>query len=188
MRRDEDEEEDALATDEDATEPESRAQRAARMKGLASLSLTLVGFKPVDLAHVPLPPELAKAVLACQGFTKNARARQLRHIAGLLRTTDVEPIEAAVREVQTGRGERSRWEKEYERWRTRLLEDGPSAVTAFVAEHPGVDIQALRQRIRTAQGDPASARSKGAARELIRMIRAASEEKRSVPPSESFED
>lgn len=160
---------------DDGAEQETRTQRAARMKRLAAIAQTLVGLKPTELAILPLPAEISEAVVACRGFTKNAHARQLRRIAGLLRTIDMEPVVAALREQQTGRGERSRREKEHERWRARLLEEGPEAMTAFVAQHPGVDVQGLRQRVRAALAKPESVRAKGAARELLRMIRAASE-------------
>lgn len=141
------------------------------MRAIALLANRLVGLKPGVLAAVPLPPELDEAVRACQGFTKNARARQLRRIGSLLRSTELAPIEAAMREIETGRGERSRREQSYEHWRVRLLKEGDSAMTAFVRAHPGADVQALRQHVRVAVREPESPRGKGAARELLRAIR-----------------
>lgn len=170
-------EDDGPEQGEDAEAParESHRERSARMRHVARLAHTLVGTKPSMLATMSLPPEIAEAVLACQGFTKNARARQLRRIAGLLRAAELAPIEAAVREAETGRGERSRREQGYEHWRTRLLEGGAPAMTAFVAAHPGADVQVLRQRVRAALAAPESPRGKGAARELLRIIRALGE-------------
>lgn len=150
---------------------ESHRERTIRMRAIAALANTLVGMKPPQLAAVGLPEEIAEAVVACQGFKKNARARQLRRIGGLLRAADLAPIEAGVREAQTGKGERSRREQTYEIWRTQLLTGGGPAMTAFVAAHPGADVQALRQRVRMATREPESPRGKGAARELLRMIR-----------------
>ena len=150
---------------------ESHRERTIRMRAIAALANTLVGMKPPQLAAVGLPEEIAEAVVACQGFKKNARARQLRRIGGLLRAADLAPIEAGVREAQTGKGERSRREQTYEIWRTQLLTGGGAAMTAFVTAHPGADVQALRQRVRMATREPESPRGKGAARELLRMIR-----------------
>jgi ribosome-associated protein len=150
---------------------ESHRERTIRMRAIAALANTLVGMKPPQLAAVGLPEEIAEAVVACQGFKKNARARQLRRIGGLLRAADLAPIEAGVREAQTGKGERSRREQSYEIWRTQLLTGGGPAMTAFITAHPSADVQALRQRVRMATREPESPRGKGAARELLRMIR-----------------
>ena len=156
----------------DETVRESYRERTARMRAVALLANRLIALKPAQLAAMALPTELAEAVVACQGFKKNARARQLRRIGGLLRASDLPPIEAAMLEIQTGRGERSRREQGYEQWRVRLLEGGDPAMTEFVAAHPGADVQGLRQRVRIVLREPASPRGKTAARELLRSIRA----------------
>ena len=44
------------------------------------------------------------------------------------------------------------------------------------------DVQVLRQRVRNALHEPGSPRSKTASRELLRMIRAAWEAQRPMPP------
>jgi ribosome-associated protein len=154
---------------------ESSRERSARMREIAAIANKLVKLQPAQLANVPLSEELAEAVADGQRFTKNALARQLRRIAGLLRATELAPIEAALREIETGRGVRSRREQTYEHWRTRLLEGGDAELTAFVAAHPGADVQVLRQHVRNATKAPESPRGKGAARELLRAIRALGE-------------
>lgn len=150
---------------------ESHRERTIRMRAISHLALTLVKLIPSQLARMELPEDLAVAVAECQRFTKNARARQLRRIGGILRSLDTVPIEAALRELETGRGERSKREQSYEQTRTRLLEGGDPAMTAYVAANPGADVQSLRQLVRNATRDPASPRGKGASRDLLRMIR-----------------
>ena len=161
---------------DDDDEPEDRGResnrsKAARMKLVETLARALVDMQPVQLAKVPLPEDLREAVVACQGFTRNARARQLRRIGGLLRAVDTEPIAAAVREVQTGRGERSRREQSYEHWRTRLVQGGDSALTELVRAYPNADAQVLRNYVRAVVKAPESPRGKRASRELLRAIR-----------------
>jgi ribosome-associated protein len=151
---------------------ESHREKTVRMRAVAALARALVGMNAAQLATIPLEPDLREAVIACQGFRKNALARQLRRIGSLLRSVELEPIERAVAEVQSGRGERSRREQSYEHARTRLLQGGDAAMTAFVAAHPGADVQALRQHVRSALRDPDSDRGKRASRELLRAIRA----------------
>ncbi len=154
---------------------ESHREKTARMRAVAALARALVGMNRAQLATVPLEEDLLAEVVACQGFRKNALARQLRRIGSLLRTVDLAPIERAVAEVQSGRGERSRREQHYEFTRTKLLEGGDAAMTAFVQAHPGADVQSLRQHVRNALRDPDTARAKTASRELLRAIRALGE-------------
>lgn len=164
--------------DDDALEEggrESNRSKAARMKVIADLVKALVEMKPAQLDKMPLPDDVMDEVRACQGFTKNARARQLRRIGSLLRTIDTDPIAAAVRELETGRGERSRREQSYERWRARLLAEGDPALAAFLREQPQADAQALRTLVRVAAREPETARGKRASRELLRAIRALGE-------------
>jgi len=163
--------------DTEDTEPtrESHREKTARMRDIAALARALIKLGTAQLANVPMSEDLAQAVADCQRFTKNARARQLRRIGALLRASELAPIEAAMHEIETGRGVRSRREQTYEHWRARLLEGGDAAMTAFVAAHPGADVQALRQHVRNAIKAPESPRGKGAARELLRGIRAVGE-------------
>jgi ribosome-associated protein len=167
---------------------ESHREKTVRMRAVAALARALVGMNTAQLATIPLEPDLREAVVACQGFRKNALARQLRRIGSLLRCVELEPIERAVAEVQSGRGERSRREQSYEHARTRLLQGGDAAMTAFVAAHPGADVQALRQHVRTALRDPESDRGKRASRELLRAIRALGDAAREAPPPDTAAD
>ncbi|MFO0631818.1 MAG: ribosome biogenesis factor YjgA [Nannocystaceae bacterium] len=177
--------EDGGDDDDDARRRPSHRETAARMKAIALLARALVGLDRSALAHVPLPEAVAAEVVFCQSLRKNALARQLRRIAGLLRGIELAPIEAAMHELETGRGERSRREQVYEHWRTRLLTEGDGAMTAFVAAFPDADVQGLRQRVRLATREPQSARGKGASRELLRAIRALGEaDSAAAPPDE----
>lgn len=164
---------------------ESHREKTARMRAVAALARALVAMNAAQLATVPLPADIMEAVVAGQGFRKNAFARQLRRIGSLLRSVELAPIERAVAEVQSGRGERSRREQLHEHTRTRLLEGGDAAMTEFVAAHPDADVQALRQHVRAALRDPQSVRGKTAARELLRAIRALGESARQAANDEA---
>lgn len=167
--------------EEEGTGRESHRERSARMRVLSRMAITLIGLGTSELGRIPMSPDLAEAVREGQRFTKNARARQLRRIAGFLRQSEVEPIAEALRELETGRGARSKREQAYERWRNSLLEGGDPAMTSFVAAHPGADVQVLRQHVRNATKDPASPRGKAAARELLRAIRTLGESVSETP-------
>src|SRR5690349_17971126 len=80
---------------------ESYRAKTVRMRAVAALARALVGMNKAQLATIPLEDDLAKEVIACQSFRKNALARQLRRIGSLLRAVDLVPIERAVAEVQS---------------------------------------------------------------------------------------
>ena len=149
----------------------SYRERSAESSSIAELALRLVNMKPPLLATMPLPPELAQAVTQCQGFRKNARVRQLRLIAKLLRQDDHEALRVAVDQVLQHKGAQSRREKSYSAWRERLLTEGDTAFGEFLALYRDADAQRLRQLVRVATRDPTSAKGKHAARELFRLIR-----------------
>jgi ribosomal 50S subunit-associated protein YjgA (DUF615 family) len=103
--------EGASAEGESATGRATHRERSEQASAIAGLGLLLVAMKPTELAALALPPELADAVLQCRGFTKGARARQLRLIAKLLRQIDHEQLRTAVTHVMRGKGARSQREK-----------------------------------------------------------------------------
>jgi ribosome-associated protein len=146
----------------------ARSEEASAISGLA---LLLIAMKPSQLDALSLEPELRHAVVQCQGFTKGARARQLRLIAKLLRQEDHEALRTAVTHVMRGKGARSQREKTYERWRERLSTGGDAALTEFAAQHPSADIQKLRQLLRLAARDPTKGKGKAASRDLLRLVR-----------------
>jgi ribosome-associated protein len=163
--------EDGVPDDEGGSDRVSYRERSEQANAIAELALLLVGMKPAQLAAMPLSPELAGAVEQCQAFRKNARARQLRLIAKLLRQVDHEELRRAVTQVVQRKGARSKREKVYETWRERLLTEGDPALGEFLECHRDADAQRLRQLVRVAGRDPASGKGKHAARELFRMIR-----------------
>jgi len=157
--------------DEVGTGRASHRERSEESDAIAGLALLLVGMKPAQLAAMPLPPDVAEAVAQCRGYTKGARARQLRLVGKLLRQLDHAALRSAATQVMRGKGARSQREKTYETWRERLLTGGDAALTEFLAQHRDGDAQRLRQLVRLASRDPTSPRGKGAARDLLRSIR-----------------
>lgn len=180
--------EDDAQDDDAAPGRTSYRERSEQADAIAGLALLLVGMKPAQLAAMPLPPELAHAVVQCQGFTKNARARQLRLIAKLLRQVDHEELRTAVTQAVRHKGARSQRDKTYETCRERLLTGGDTAFGEFLTQHRDADAQRLRQLVRLAGRDPTSARGKHATRELFRMIRDLGEARAAATSSEAHDE
>jgi len=150
----------------------SRTKKKQHVEELQKLGAALVRLPPVQLASLALPDALLQAVLDAQRFTSHeARRRQMQYIGKVMRKVDPEPVRAALAAVDGNSAAARAQQKRLEGWRERLIGDD-AALTAFVGEHPGADLQALRTLIRNARKEIAEARPPRAQRELFRVLRA----------------
>ena len=159
--------------EEEPLEP-SRTELREWAEAYTELAEELAKGKHTVLPDPPFDAPLREAILDSQRFLKNARSRQIRRVAQLMREAGA-PIEE-LREALQGRTREIKAKEERERlsevWRTRLLERGDAALSEFVAAYPSADRQRLRQLIRQAGRTPPDPRSKRAATSLIRAVRA----------------
>jgi len=151
--------------------PKSRSQKKRDAAALGDIGLRLVGMHEAELAALPLDEELRREIQVCRSLTKNARSRQLRLIAKLLREGDAAPLAAALERSSHASREHVAAEREVELWRRRLLEEGDDALTRFIALHPGADRGELRNLVRRAVGASSEITRTRARRELLRAIR-----------------
>lgn len=79
-----------------------------------------------------------------------AKKRQLKLVGKLLREIDTTLAVQAVENVVKSKAEDSLNFHMLERWRERLLSE-TGALTEFIAEHPGANVQHFRQLIRNAK-------------------------------------
>jgi len=150
----------------------SKTQRKNEALALTDLGRRLVELKPQQLAAIPLPEDVARAVRDARAFNSHgARKRQLQYLGKLLRQIDVGAIQAALdRALAPGRHEAA-LAKQAEHWREQLLTQGDEALSEFLAACPQADRQHLRQLMRQcAQLGAESTRGKHAYRTLYREI------------------
>ncbi|MDG2333962.1 MAG: ribosome biogenesis factor YjgA [Myxococcota bacterium] len=156
---------------EEESRPASRTQLRKEARQVSELVLDLVALAPPALDVLGLPTELREAIDLCQGLKIRARSRQKRLIAQILRAEDHE----AIRRSMTTQGgaliDGITREKQNERWRARLIEEGDPALQEFMQSYPEADRQQLRTFVRSAGLGPEDKRSKRAQRELLRAIR-----------------
>lgn len=153
--------------------PLSKTKKKQQMHELQALGAELVELSAERLAAMGLPAALLTAALEAQRITsREGRRRQVQYIGRLMRGLDPEPIreQLAVRRG-VSRGNAARHHA-LERWRERLLADD-EALTEFVREQPGADLQALRSLIRNARKEASENRPPRAYRELFRVLREA---------------
>jgi len=150
----------------------SKSQLKREARALQDLGERLIALNASQLTEVPISDQLAEAVrLAQRVKAHGGRRRQLQYIGKLMRDEDAASIRKALERLDSASKHAMRVHHLCEQWRERLIEQGNEAVTAFVAEYPQTDVQALRQKLRLVIKE----REKGAPpryyRELYRDIR-----------------
>ena len=148
----------------------SKTQRKKEMHALQSLGQQLVDLSRDQLARVDLPGELREAIDFAHKVTSHeGRRRHMQYIGKLMRQVDADEIRAALGRA-TGESRAAVAVMHFaERWRDRLLADD-EALTEFMAERPGADVQWLRATIRAARREHAAGQPPKHARELYRWL------------------
>jgi len=170
-----------LADAGEAPEPEEGPSKSARKReadAVRELGRRLAELAPAVRARVPLEEDVREAIDQLNAIRRgSAHKRQLGFLAKRLRrSADLEPIEAALAELDRDARVEHAHHHRSEAWRDRLLgvRDGESpaeALTAYLDEYPGADRQRLRQLQRRALEERAAERPPAAARELFRLVR-----------------
>jgi ribosome-associated protein len=152
----------------------SKTQLKKQMHELQDLGEALVALPDDRLDGIPMPESLREAVRELKRTRSHeGRRRQLQYVGKLMRNAEVEPIREAVAAAQLGRARDTLTLHRAERWRTELIESD-EALTRWMDQHAGTDVQALRSLIRAARKDAAAApeqRSGRAYRELFQFVR-----------------
>ncbi len=148
--------------------PESKSARKREARRLRELGVQLATLGADQLELIPLDDELRRVLIEHARITSHiARKRHAQLIGRLMRRADVATIEAAIDGIERKSAESRYAHHSLERWRSELIADD-EALTRFVTEYPGTDVQQLRMQVRRTRShgdDPAHARA------LFRMLR-----------------
>jgi len=154
------------------SERPNKSQLKREAEAMRELGRRIVALGPEQTAELPLTEALREAVDEWRRIRSHeARRRQIQRIGKLLREAETDPIRTALERLDHGSTLAKAELHAAERWRERLLAEGDEAVRAFVAEHPQVETQRLRQLIRNARREQARGRPPKAYRELFRLVR-----------------
>ncbi len=162
----------AEVENEEESRPPSRTQLRNEARQVTGLVLDLIALAPPALDALGLPPELREAIEVCQGLKIRARSRQKRLIAQILRAEDHEAIRRNMTTPGAALIDGITREKQNERWRARLVEEGDPALQEFMQLYPQADRQQLRTFARSARQGSEGKKTLRAQRELLRVIRA----------------
>ena len=140
---------------------------------ISDLCEEITQLSPSQIERLGLPENILGAILeATKMPVKGARKRQLKFITGAMRKLDVAPIQEQLDKIKAKSAHAARELHQLERWRERLLaDDDKQALTEFLAQHPQVDAQHMRQLIRNAKKEIASAKPPKSSRLLFRYLR-----------------
>lgn len=149
----------------------SKSQLKRAMQALQDLGEELVNLPGNKLDELDLPEALYDAVLEARRITKHeARRRQMQYIGRLMRDLDTGGIAGQMAQIKGESDAAKAAFHAVERWRDRLITDD-AALTAWLAEHPGEDVQSLRNLIRNARKEAAAGKPPRSSRELFRRLR-----------------
>ena len=155
----------------DPLEKPSKSALKREMTELQSLGTELVALSKDQLKKIDLPDDLRDAVRDAQRFTQHeAHRRQLQYIGKLMRNLDAEPIRAALDEIKGVSAAATARMHALERLRSRFLDD-EAVIAEIAADHPGADLQHLRQLRRNALKEQQLGKPPRAFRELFRVLR-----------------
>jgi ribosome-associated protein len=162
--------------DDHSDERPSKSAVKREMLELQALGTALVELSKDQLKKIDLPDDLRDAVRDAQRFTQHeARRRQMQFIGKLMRHIEPEPIRAALDEINGVSAAANARMHALERLRIRFLED-EKVIGEIAAEHPGADLQHLRQLRRNALKEQELGKPPRAFRELFRVLRALNEQ------------
>ena len=156
----------------DEEEGKSKSQVKREMHDLQKLGEELVALSAAARAKVPLDDELKDALQLADklGNKREALRRHIQFIGRLMRTRELEPIEAALAILRNKNQAATRQFHKVEHWRDKLLADN-EALTEFIASYPDVDVQQLRQLIRNAKKEQEKQQPPKYFRELFQLIK-----------------
>ncbi|MEZ5539991.1 MAG: ribosome biogenesis factor YjgA [Pseudomonadales bacterium] len=163
---------ESAMTDSELDEKPSKSQRKRDMTAAQELGEQLLQLKVDVLQKMPLGERLLETLLQAQKMTQHeARRRHLQLIGKLMRDADVDAIQEAFLETQSGSAAATRALHELEHWRARLLQEGDAAITEALTVFPEMDVQQLRQLIREAKREISLAKPPAAARKLFQYLK-----------------
>ncbi|NOQ65062.1 MAG: DUF615 domain-containing protein [Methyloprofundus sp.] len=127
---------------------------------------------PAQITRLGLPENIEIDLLeAAKMPLKSARKRHMKFITARMRKIEIEPIQLELDKIKAKSAHAARELHQLERWRDRLLSDDKQALTEFLSAYDNADAQHVRQLIRNAKKELATATPPKSSRLLFRYLR-----------------
>jgi len=163
---------DHLQPDDEEQLPPSKSQLKREADALQSLGKRMTELRPDQRDKLPIDGRLRDALDEYNRIKSHgAQRRHLQFIGKLMRSADADAIREVVDRFDSATATHNQLFHEMENWRERLISEGNETLQAFIASHPGADIQHLRQLVRNAQRERQLEKPPVNARKLFKYIR-----------------
>ncbi len=149
----------------------NKSQQKREIQALRDLGKKLSELDEAALAKMDLPAELLQALVESKTMKHGALKRQFKLIAKVLRQMNTESLETTLAELESKKMEQDKGFHRIERWRDKLIGDGPEAMTQFMAKYPQANAGQIRQLIRNANKELLTNKPPKSSRALFRYLR-----------------
>ena len=149
-----------------------KREKTKEVDAIEKMAWRLMELGAHELPGLPLEERVRDELLVARGMKPSkSRNRQVRFVAKLMRGYDLQEIEDSLDNLKLTQ---SSWElmlKRCEYWRTKLLDEGDSALQSLMEVCPHADRQALRQLVRRAQKEQAAQKPPKLVKELFQVLK-----------------
>ena len=149
-----------------------RQEHKEEQAALLRLMKRLLSLPPKGLASLNLSPDIMEALRHFAAMRKKggAVARQRRLIFKYLRALDYTALTKRADDVYLGATDNAQSHR-LERWRTRLLTEGDTALSELFDAFPHAERQKVRQCVRVATAEYNAGTDKKKQKDLFRMLK-----------------
>ena len=155
----------------------SRSARKREANRIEALAMELLDLSPELWEQIPGIEDLRASLeeahrLKRKGGVRGGLRRQIRHLAGVLRTMDAQAVAEAIGR-HGGPSDRERALQEVERWRSEIIARGDAGIDDLLNAFPdaGADRQRLRQLALQAARETKQDKPPKAFRQLFAYLR-----------------
>jgi ribosome-associated protein len=154
----------------------SRSQMKRDATALQELGARLAELPKERLQGLDLPEELGAALIAYAALRSHeAKRRHLQYVGKLMRAADIEPLEAALAELDNASRAQTELLHKVEGWRERLLAAEPKEraqlAAEIAAELPGLAPERLAQLAAEARTERDAKKPPRSFRVLFKLLR-----------------
>jgi len=149
----------------------NKSQQKREIQALMELGKQLAALDALALGNMDMPQPLMQALLDVQDMKHGAEKRQFKLICKMLRNIDTESLLDTLESIASQKNELDKNFHRSERWRDRLIEEGQTAMTEFMAKYPQADASQIRQLVRNANKEIQQSKPHKSSRNLFRLLR-----------------
>lgn len=157
---------------EETEEQVSRSEIKRQMLALQALGERLVKLKPAQWEAFGFSEPMMDALRESQRIkSHNAMRRHIRRLGKLLNQEDTEQVESLFQRMDDQAMQDNRRFHRIEQWRDRLINGDDKTLSELLDICPNIDIQHVRQLIRTAKKERELTKPPTAQRKLFRYLK-----------------